>query len=79
MLISTLVSRVQYLFITSHTWSQHVQVYQPNPNRICICSATKVSDVFQKNKEKTNTGDRLGVAFEAVAIQSEKAAPNIGD
>ncbi|KAM7538620.1 hypothetical protein Aperf_G00000057223 [Anoplocephala perfoliata] len=37
--------------------------------------ATKMADVFQRNKEKTNTTDRLGAALETVAEQSEKCAP----
>lgn len=40
-------------------------------------TATKVVDTFQKNKERTNTSDRLSDAFDHVAKESEKAAPNL--
>lgn len=42
-----------------------------------INMASKVQDVFQKNKEKTTTTDKLGVALEAVATQSNHAAPQL--
>nr|CDS27698.1 endophilin B1 [Hymenolepis microstoma] len=39
--------------------------------------ASKVSDTFQKNREKVNTSDKLAEAFNHVAIESERSAPNL--
>ncbi|KAM7539021.1 hypothetical protein Aperf_G00000057253 [Anoplocephala perfoliata] len=42
-----------------------------------ITIATKVVDTFQKNRERTNTSDRLSDAFDRVAKESENVAPNL--
>lgn len=50
-----------------------MQLYWPNPNRICIYSATNMFDNFQHNKENGIVNDRLEAALETFAVQSEKA------
>ncbi|VUZ51996.1 unnamed protein product [Hymenolepis diminuta] len=84
---SELVNKGEKTSYPPHTEELIEQIDQMKPCLSKIITATeefveiniasKVADTFQKNREKTNTSDRLSEAFDHVANESEKSAPNL--